>query len=258
MAALHRPSSLRAAAATPHRGVVEAATLLSLYGVYEIVRGRGNTTVAAARAHTDDIVTLERHAHVFGELGVQHAVHALPAFPALLGAAYLLLHFVGTTSFIAWTYRRRREHFPFVRNTLIGATALALVGYVVFPAAPPRLAALGFSDTVSSGAHVNLSSNLLGSLYNPFAAVPSLHFGYALLVGVGMATLARRRVVRIAGAIYPLVMLFVIVATGNHFFFDAAAGAIVVLTAALVARMLSVRAERVARRPAYSSIVAPC
>src|SRR2546423_967476 len=126
------------------------------------------------------------------------------------------------------------------------------------PSRPLRLAALGFSDTVSSGAHVNLSSNLLGSLYNPFAAVPSLHFGYALLVGVGMATLARRRVVRIAGAIYPLVMLFVIVATGNHFFFDAAAGAIVVLTAALVARMLSVRAERVARRPAYSSIVAPC
>jgi hypothetical protein len=237
---------------------VEAATLLSLYGVYEIIRGRGNTTLAAARAHADDIVALERHAHVFGERAVQHAVHALPALPAALGAAYLLLHFVGTTSFIVWTYRRRREHFPFIRNTLIGATALALVGYVVFPAAPPRLAAIGFSDTVSTGAHINLSSNLLGSLYNPFAAVPSLHFGYALLVGVGVATLARRRVVRIAGAVYPFVMLFVIVATGNHFFFDAAAGAIVVSIAALVARSISIRTERARRRPAYSSVVAPC
>jgi PAP2 superfamily len=258
VAALRRPSSLRAAAAAPHRGVVEAATLLSLYGLYEVIRGRGNTTLAAARAHADDIVALERHAHVFGERAVQHAVHALPAVPALLGASYLLLHFVGTTSFIVWTYRRRREQFPFIRNTLIGATALALVGYIVFPAAPPRLSALGFSDTVSTGAHVNLSSNLLGSLYNPFAAVPSLHFGYALIVGIGVATLARRRLVRVAGAVYPLVMLFVIVATGNHFFFDAAAGAVVVSIAALVARMLSLRADRVARRPAYSSVVAPC
>jgi hypothetical protein len=238
--------------------VVEAATLLSLYGVYELVRGRGDTTLGAARAHTHDIVALERHAHVFGERAVQHAVHGLPAVPTLLGAAYLLLHFVGTTSFIVWTYRRRREQFPFIRNTLIGATALALVGYVVFPAAPPRLSALGFSDTVSSGAHVNLSSNLLGSLYNPFAAVPSLHFGYALVVGVGVATLARRRAVRIAGAFYPLVMLFVIVATGNHFFFDAAAGAMVVAIAALVARTLGRRADRVVSRRTYTSIVAPC
>jgi PAP2 superfamily protein len=258
VAVFHRPSSLRAAAAAPHRGVVEAATLLSLYGVYELIRGRGNTTLAVARAHTDDIVALERHVHVFGERAVQHAVHALPALPAVLGAAYLLLHFVGTTSFIVWTYRRRREHFPFVRNTLIGATALALVGYVVFPAAPPRLAALGFSDTVSTGAHVNLSSNLLGSLYNPFAAVPSLHFGYALLVGVGVATLARRRVVRIAGALYPFVMLFVIVATGNHFFFDAAAGAIVVGVAALVAHLLAARSARATAPGRYSSVMAPC
>ena len=133
---------------------------------------------------------------------------------------------------------------------------VALVGYVVFPAAPPRLASLGISDTVSTGAHVNLSSHVLGSLYNPFAAVPSLHFGYALLVGVGVATLAQHRAVRIAGAFYPFVMLFVIVATGNHFFFDAAAGAVVVGVAALVARTLSLRGPRVARRPASSSVAA--
>ena len=258
MAVLHRPGSLRNAVAAPHRGLVEFATLASLYGVYEVVRGRGDTTLAAARAHTDAIVSLERHVHVFGERAVQHAVHALPAVPALLGLAYILMHFVGTTSFIVWTYRRRREHFPFIRNTLIVATAVALVVYVVFPAAPPRLAGLGFADTVSTGAHVNLSSNLLGSLYNPFAAVPSLHFGYALLVGVGLATLARRRSVRIAGAVWPLAMLFVIVATGNHFFFDAAAGAIVVAAAALVALALSREAPGPARRRPAESPVAPC
>ena len=74
--------------------------------------------------------------------------------------------------------------------------------------------------------------------YNPFAAVPSLHFGYALLVGAAMALLAGRRSIRIAGAAYPVVMLFVIVATGNHFVFDAAAGAVVTVAGWLTARRL--------------------
>jgi hypothetical protein len=207
---------------------VEGAILLSLYGVYELVRGGGSTTLQLARQHTDWIVSLERHLHVFGERAVQHATHAVPALPSVLGVAYMVLHFGGTLGFLFWMYRRHREHFPLVRNTMIVGTAIALVIYVVFPAAPPRLAGLGFVDTVTNGAHLNLSSNLLGNVYNPFAAVPSLHFGYALIVGVAIAAYASRRWVRIAAAFYPLVMLLVIVGTGNHFFFDAAAGGLVV------------------------------
>ena len=126
-----------------------------------------------------------------------------------------------------------------MRTTLVVATGLALVGYLVFPAAPPRLAGLGFTDTVSKSAGVNLSSDLLGALYNPVAAVPSLHFGYALLVGVGVAALARRRWVRVAGALYPVAMLYIIVATGNHFFVDAALGGLVVVGAWFLARALA-------------------
>jgi hypothetical protein len=118
------------------------------------------------------------------------------------------------------------------------ATALALVGYVFFPAAPPRLAQLGFSDTVTHSTGLDLSSDLLGALYNPFAAVPSLHFGYALIIGVALATIAERRSVRILGALYPPAMLLIIVATGNHFFVDAALGGLAVLVGWLVARML--------------------
>ena len=135
-----------------------------------------------------------------------------------------------------------------VRTTLVTATALALVGYVLYPAAPPRLAGLGFSDTVTTHAGINLSSDVLGTLYNPFAAVPSLHFGYALIVGVALATLAKRRVVRVAGALYPLAMLLVIVGTGNHFVFDAALGAVVVLAGWLVARLLVETPEPARRR----------
>jgi hypothetical protein len=146
------------------------------------------------------------------------------------------LHLAATAAMLAWVHRSHRERFAVVRTTLVIATAISLAIYVLYPAAPPRLAGLGFADTVTRNAHVNLSSDALGSLYNPFAAVPSLHFGYALLVGATVYALARRRWVRLLGAAYPAFMLFTIVATGNHFFFDAAAGGLVVVASFLLAR----------------------
>jgi hypothetical protein len=135
-------------------------------------------------------------------------------------------------------HRRRPHAFRFVRSTLIVSTALALVGYVLYPAAPPRLANMGFADTVTKNTGLDLSSDLLGSLYNPIAAVPSLHFGYSLIVGVAIAQLASQRWLRRLGAAYPALMLLIIVATGNHFLFDAAAGALVVAAGWLVAALL--------------------
>ena len=245
-------ATLRSFASSPRRGAVEVATLAALYGVYELVRGQGDATFAAARGHTDDIIALERHLHLYGERAVQNAVRALPGVPTLLGLAYIVLHFVGTAAFLVWIHRRRRAHFPLVRNTLIGATAVALVLYLVYPVAPPRLAGLGFVDTVSQNAKVNLSSDLLGSLYNPYAAVPSLHFGYALLVGVTLGALARRRLVRLLAWSYPALMMLVIVGTGNHFFFDAAAGAVAIgvgYAAARVTAPAPARRRRPSARP---------
>src|SRR5262245_3664516 len=242
-------------ASSPHRGSIEIATLVALYAVYEVVRGQGHATVAAARANTDWIVALERHLHLFGERAVQNAADAVPGAPTLLGIAYIALHFLGTTAFLIWVYRRHRERFALVRNTLIAATGIALTLYVLFPVAPPRLAALGFADTVSHSAKVNLSSDVLGSLYNPFAAVPSLHFGYALLVGITTAAIARRRIVRALALAYPLVMLIVIVATGNHFFFDAAAGAVAIGAGYLIAKWVD-SARRQPRRQAAAESAA--
>jgi hypothetical protein len=207
---------------------VEVATIIGLYGLYEVVRGQGHATLGVAREHTDGIVALERHLHLFGERTIQQAAHWVPGLPTLLGIAYIALHFLGTAAFLIWLHRTHPERFPLVRNTLIAATGLALSIYLLYPVAPPRLAGLGFVDSVTHNAKVNLSSDLLGSLYNPFAAVPSLHFGYALLVGVTVALLAKGRVARVVGWSYPAVMLLVIVATGNHFFFDAAGGALAI------------------------------
>ena len=236
---------------------MEVATLAGLYGIYEIVRGQGHATLAAAQAHTDGIVALERNLHVFREREIQHAAHWIPGLPTLLGVAYIALHFLGTAAFLVWLSRRHPEKFPLVRNTLVGATGIALAIYLLYPVAPPRLAELGFVDTVSHNAKVNLSSDLLGSLYNPFAAVPSLHFGYALLVGVTIALIARRRLARIIGWSYPVAMLFIIVATGNHFFFDALAGGLAIGAGYVIASWVNAPTRRAPRwQPAPGSAVA--
>ena len=231
----------------PHRAAVEVGILALLYAVYEAVRGAGDASLSVARDHTADIVALERSLHVFNERTVQEWSHGVPYVPALLGVAYMTLHFGATTLAVRWVYRERRHAFPLVRTTLIVSTALALAGYVLYPAAPPRLSGLGFSDTVTTNTGLNLSSDLLGSFYNPLAAVPSLHFGYAVIVGGALLVLARRRWVRVLGAAYPAFMLFDIVATGNHFYFDAAAGGAVVIVGWWSARAILSGSK--ARRP---------
>lgn len=97
-------------------------------------------------------------------------------------------------------------------------------------------------DTVTGTTHVNLNSHLLGELYNPIAAMPSMHFGYALLIGVMTARLVRSLAVRLLGVAYPLFVGFVIVATGNHYVLDAAAGAAVMLAGWLAAAIRLARA----------------
>lgn len=236
-----------------HSGTREIAGLALLYGLYEVIRGAGTENVHAAMRHTDDIVAVEQALGVYVERGIQQAFEGIPYAPALLGLLYVTLHFAGTAIALTWIHRKHPDRFPLVRTTFVVATALALVGYVFFPAAPPRLAGLGFADTVTHSTGLDLSSDLLGALYNPFAAVPSLHFGYSLIVGIALASIATNRVVRVLGALYPAAMLLIIVATGNHFFVDAALGGLAVLIGWLVARLVvetptlrSSRAPRVA------------
>lgn len=227
-------------------GLAELGIVIVLYAAYEVLRGFGDASVTVARHHTSDIVALERSFNVFVEQAVQDWAAGLPALPTLLGLFYVTSHFGVTAATLVWMHRSHPARFPLARNTLVISTALSLVGYILYPAAPPRLSGHGFADTVSSHTHVNLSSDLLGSLYNPFAAVPSMHFGYSLIVGVAVFSYARRPLVRALGAFYPPVMLFDIVATGNHFLFDAAMGGLVVAAAFIAARELDRRAAPVA------------
>ena len=176
----------------------EAAGALTLYGLYELARGLVGTDTTQADAHAHRLVALERSLHLFVEANVQRAVQTLPGLPSLLGVAYLTLHLAVTAAVLLWLHRRRPEGFPFVRTALLLASGLALVGFLLYPTAPPRLAGVGIVDTVS-GRHVDLNRGLVSSLYNPYAAVPSMHVGYALIVAAGLVRHGRRHVVRVIG-----------------------------------------------------------
>src|SRR5262249_36101179 len=197
--------------------------VLTLYALYEASRGLVVGDVNVALSHARDVVSLERSLHVFVEGDVQDAVRDLPGVVGSLGVAYLTLHLTVTGGFLLWLHRRRPAGLRMVRRILSVASALARAGYLFFPTAPPRLAGLGIADTVS-GHYVNLNKGLVSSLYNPFAAVPSMHVGYAIIVGAALLRYGKRLTLGLSGVLYPLLVLFVVVATGNHYLFDAAAG----------------------------------
>jgi hypothetical protein len=126
-----------------------------------------------------------------------------------------------------WLYLRRNQHYYFVRNIVFSAMAIALVGYFLFPTAPPRmLTDLGFIDTLEKTASVNFDSGAIAFLSNPFAAVPSVHTCFSLIIGVSCFFLVRRRAVRVTWLLYPCLIVFSIVATANHFWLDAILGAL--------------------------------
>lgn len=220
-----------------HSLSAEALVVLGLYGLYELARGLVEGNPAEAVGHAHEVATLERSLHVYVEGRVQDSAQSLPGLARLLSIAYLTLHLAGTAGTMLWLHQRRAAAFTFVRTTLLLASGLALVGFIAYPTAPPRLSELGINDAVS-GSHINLNHGLVSSLYNPYAAVPSMHIGYALVVAASLLRYGSLRPVRVLAALYPLFVLLVVVSTGNHFFFDAAAGALVATVAAGIAALL--------------------
>jgi hypothetical protein len=147
-----------------------------------------------------------------------------------------------TLSALLYLYLCHNRSFYFVRNMFMIAMAIALVGYTVFPTAPPRfMPEWGFIDSVSdvTGVHVSHASGTMTALFNPYAAVPSMHVAFALMIGWPLAKLAQHSVVRVLWVVYPFLMTFVIVVTANHFILDALLGALTAAASAYGARALA-------------------
>jgi hypothetical protein len=218
-------------------GLIVAANIL-----YEGVRGISDGRVDTALANAHRIVDFERGTGTFFEPSLQAAVLSHQWLVDASNWIYMNSHFVVSTAFLVWLYIFRNEAFYFVRNMLMVSMALALIGYALFPAAPPRmLGSEGFVDTIQVFVGVGSNSSVVSLFINPFAAVPSMHVAFALMIGLTGALVCRHAVSRALWSLYPLLVTFVVIATGNHFWFDAVAGAAVACMSAVVAQKLLAR-----------------
>jgi membrane-associated phospholipid phosphatase len=193
------------------------------------------------------IIDLERTLHVFVEPSIQS--WALNKHWLMDAADWIYLngHFFVTLGVLAFIYVRRNDSFYFVRNVVMISMALALVGYWLYPTAPPRMfGEWGFTDSVSqfmTGGTGYIDYGPAKAFTNFYAAVPSMHVCFALIIGLSMSRLVRRRAARIAWCMYPLLVTFVVVATANHYFTDVFLGAVTAGISTMLAQRLLARAR---------------
>jgi hypothetical protein len=206
----------------------EIALVVFAYFLYFLVRGQTKRSHELAVANSLRVVDLEKSLGFFWEPAIQRRIIDHQWIVDMANWAYIYGHWPLIATVAAWLLWRRRDAFKLFRTAFFISGAIGVAVFVVFPAAPPRLAEIGIIDTVTL--HSNAYRVLQPTAFtNQYAAVPSLHFGWDLLIGIALVTNARWLVVRIVGAIVPVVMFWATVVTGNHYIFDAVVGGAVAL-----------------------------
>jgi membrane-associated phospholipid phosphatase len=182
--------------------------------------------LTTAKEHADWILDLERAASLDVEEALQDGLTGT-ALLWLLNHLYLLAQLVVVPGALIWLYRRNLGVYRGLRNTVLATWLISVPIYALFPVAPPRLAGVGMADTITEQTGVALDSSLTTSFYNELAAVPSLHAGFAAAVSVALAVALRRRWAKLLALSWGPAVGLAVVATGNHFVFDIAAGLVV-------------------------------
>jgi PAP2 superfamily len=225
-------------------GIRQILIVLCAVWAYELARMMIHPNWTAAMENARRVDNLERGLNFAWEQSLQRAFLGVPELVEAMNLFYFVGHFLLTAVFFVWLYHRSRDGFRSFRNGFLAATAIAVLIHWQFPTAPPRLLeGLGVEDTLEAIWNIDIGSPHASAFSNPVAAVPSLHAGWAVGVGVGLMRYARRRWLRVAGVIYPIAVVLTIVVTGNHFIFDALAG-----VAVLAAGFLVVNLPRMGRR----------
>lgn len=227
----------------PH-GPLDLARQIAIFALayyaYRIVRGQMDGSALTAFENARAIIDLERSLGIFVEPAINAWGTGIRAVSDGASWVYINAQTSVTLGALAWMYLARNRSFYFVRNMFVVSFALALVGYMILPTAPPRFfPEWGFTDSVAAFTGVPHDSVTANELFNPYAAVPSMHVAFALMIGIPLAKLVGARWVKAWWAFYPLLVTFVIVVTGNHFIADAVAGAFVAGVAALAARWMA-------------------
>ncbi|MGH2996640.1 MAG: phosphatase PAP2 family protein [Gaiellaceae bacterium] len=194
--------------------------------VYQLARGFADRNPVEAFENGRLVIDAERALHTLVEADLQRVI--LEAGGGALDAVnwtYWLAQFPVLGFGLLWIYLRHNDSFIAVRNWVLATNLLALVGYMLMPTAPPRMfPEEGFVDTLAASAAVNHGSGLVEFASNPYAAMPSVHAADALIIGFALATLVRSRWVALLWTLWPTWVWFSVMATGNHFWLDVAAG----------------------------------
>ncbi|MEW2284344.1 phosphatase PAP2 family protein [Streptomyces sp. NPDC047841] len=208
------------------------------YWTYSLIRNAVPEQRSAALRNADWIWRVEHALGIGVEQSVNHAANSVTWLIIGMNYYYATLHFVVTIGVLVWLYRRHPGRYAAARLVLFATTGVALVGYYLFPLAPPRLMRGGhFVDTVMAH-HTwgSMASGDLKHMSNQYAAMPSMHIGWSLWCGLTVCALASVPWVRVLGLLYPATTLLVIVATANHFWLDAVGGVLCLAFGFSVAR----------------------
>jgi membrane-associated phospholipid phosphatase len=194
---------------------------------YQLARGLADRSPTEAFANGLKVVDLERQvSSKLVELSFQQFVDTKDWLAPVVSWTYWNSEFTVLGLTLLWVYLRRHESFTRLRNTILLANVIGLVGYVAVPTAPPRMLGIGFVNEHRDG--------LVTLAANPYAAMPSLHAADALVLGVVLAFVCRSWWAKAFWALWPAWVWFAVMATGNHFWLDCVAGMAVALAALAV------------------------
>ncbi|SMF06899.1 PAP2 superfamily protein [Streptomyces sp. Amel2xC10] len=259
-----------AAPRTRLRWWTELPLILLVYACYSAGRLLARGDVTTAVDHGLAILRFEKALY----LNAEHPLNRLFTREAWLGVPadfwYASLHYVVTPAVLVWLFRSRAEIYRAARTWLMTSTFIGLIGFTLLPTCPPRLLAEshGFVDTMAQyssygwwGGEASAPRGM-GGMTNQYAAMPSLHVGWALWCGVILWRHGGTRLAKTAAIVYPLVTTIVVMGTANHYFLDAAAGAAVMGVGLLLAPLVMRAADRVkaafaARSTALGAVAVP-
>ncbi len=232
-----RPNRLYAFLERNWRLFAELMFIVPAYAAYQFVRGAVHGKAGTAFDNASKLIHTEQRIGIFHEAFLQQLILPKEWMVEFFNYLYIWGHLPVIIIVALWLYGRHRENYALFRNAFLISGLLALLGFAFVPLAPPRyMPEFGFTDTIIHAQSYYAFQN--PKVVNQYAAMPSLHFGWDLLVAMAVALNARARPVRIAAYIMPVVMLGGIVLTANHYFLDAAAGAFTALLGMSVALVL--------------------
>ncbi|MEV5675081.1 phosphatase PAP2 family protein [Streptomyces sp. NPDC052179] len=234
----------------------ELPLIAVVYALYSAGRLVVRGDVSTAVDHGLAILRLEQALHINAEHPLNRLLTDTPSLGIPADFAYASLHYLVTPAVLIWMFRRRSAAYRAARTWLMTSTLLGMIGFTLMPTCPPRLldAGYGFVDTMAQyssygwwGTGASAPRGLSG-MTNQYAAMPSLHVGWAVWCGILLWRHGRHPLIRAAGIAYPLLTTFVVMGTANHYFLDAVAGAAVMGVGALLTRPVMRLADRLKDR----------